>query len=589
MFLKSLYSEPLGLFRSGKPEHPYTIVFKEGFNFIFGQKDSSDSKDPLNGLGKSTLADLIDFCLLAEFNSKNSRFYKEKNRLENYKIVLEFEINGIPYIIKRNPKYLEFGKLGEEQEIELKDAKSALFQLIFKNPNYEGILDEKWYRSLMSFFLKIHKKKKGEFTDPIGFRTTNNSLNELNQYHFCLLGLDNHLICENFELQKDVKDRNTAISQVKRLVEKNYNLNINQIDSQLSKFRNEVKKTKTAIDGFELAEQHKDAESKLNELTASIKIASEQNFWMRKKIQSYRESFEIKDNISDSKIKNIERLYEELNFNLKGVISKSLKDAVDFRKKIAYSREEFLKEEITEVEVKILDNEKEINDLDKQRQKLFSLLKSKEAFKDLTEAFYYLGEKEKEISDLEGKIKIYRDLQDEKVAFDAKDAILKQNITSFLEGIQDKVDAFDKLFSEVYNNIYPESQSSGFSITPDYGVSKVNINISFDKEESKAWNKGRTLIYDISVMINAIRNHIPIPNFLLHDGIFDGMDKSQFVALYHFIQNLQQQGCRFQYIVTMIEEGQLKGNFGDTDDLTVEKIAETAIAVFTPSQTLWVD
>ena len=242
MFLKSLYSEPLGLFRSGKPEHPYTIVFKDGFNFIFGKKDDSDSKAPLNGLGKSTLADLIDFCLLAEFSSKNSRFYKEKHRLENYKIVLEFEINGVPYIVKRDAKYLEFGKLGEESEMELKEAKSALFQLIFQNPNYEGILDEKWYRSLMAFFLKIHKKKKGEFIDPIGFMTANNKLNELNQYHFCLLGLDNRLICENFELQKNVKDRNTAINQVKRLVEKNYNLNINQVDSQLSKFRNEIKK-----------------------------------------------------------------------------------------------------------------------------------------------------------------------------------------------------------------------------------------------------------------------------------------------------------------------------------------------------------
>ena len=310
---------------------------------------------------------------------------------------------------------------------------------------------------------------------------------------------------------------------------------------------------------------------------------------MRKKIQSYRGSFELKDNISDSKIKNIERLYEELNFSLKGVISKSLKDAVDFRKKLAYSREEFLKEEIVEIEANISKNEKEINDLDQQRQKLFLLLKSKEAFKDLTEAFYYLGEKEKEISDLEGRIKTYRDLQDEKVAFEAKDAVLKQNITPFLESIQDKVEAFDKLFSEVYNILYPESQSSGFSITPDYKINKVNINISFDKDESKAWNKGRTLIYDIAVMINAIRNHIPMPHFLIHDGIFDGMDKSQFVELYHFIQNLQQQGCKFQYIVTMIEEGQLIGNFGDTDDLTVDKIAETAIAVFTPSQTLWID
>jgi hypothetical protein len=31
----------------------------------------------------------------------------------------------------------------------------------------------------------------------------------------------------------------------------------------------------------------------------------------------------------------------------------------------------------------------------------------------------------------------------------------------------------------------------------------------------------------------------------------------------------------------------LKGNFGDTDDLTVENITEEAIAVFTPNKKLW--
>ncbi len=201
MLLKRLYSEPPGLFRSGKPEHPDTVLFKEGFNFIFGKKDSSESKEPLNGIGKSTLADLIDFCLLADFNAKNKRLYKEKSRLEGYKIVLEFEVNHIDYIIKRSTtdKNIEFGVLYQEEEIPLKDVKTKLFQVIFNNPDYEGVADEKWFRSLLSFFLKIHKKKKGEFVDPVNFLTQSNSMSEINQYHFFLLGLHNKLICKNFE------------------------------------------------------------------------------------------------------------------------------------------------------------------------------------------------------------------------------------------------------------------------------------------------------------------------------------------------------------------------------------------------------
>jgi len=112
MFLKRLYSEPPGLFRSGKSEHPDTVVFKDGFNFIFGKKDSSESKEPLNGIGKSSLADLIDFCLLADFGSKNKRLYKEKDRLKGYKIILEFEVNGVDYIIKRSATDKKMWKSG---------------------------------------------------------------------------------------------------------------------------------------------------------------------------------------------------------------------------------------------------------------------------------------------------------------------------------------------------------------------------------------------------------------------------------------------------------------------------------------------
>lgn len=592
MLLKRLYSEPSGLFRSGKPEHPHTIVFKDGFNFIFGKK--GDSENSMNGLGKSTVCDLIDFCLLADFNSKNSRFFQERKRLEKYTIILEFEISNNIYIVKRstaNHLSVIFGLIGREKAIDLKDAKNEFLNIIFKNPNYTGKLNELSYRTLISFFMKVHKKKnaKNEFSDPINFLTSNSTTYELLPYHFFLLGFDNTLLFENLNLQKNAKDRQKVITQVKKLIESNYNLNIKQVDAQLSMLRNEAKRFKTAVDAFKLAEQHKDVENKLNELTERIKYLSEENFWLSKKVKSYKESYELKDTISDAKIRNIEKLYSELNDVFQKIISKSLKDAVDFRKKIAQSREEFLKEEIQELEATIKRQEKEIETLDTERQKLFRLLKSKEAFEDLTEAFYLLGEKEKQVFDLEGKIKIYNDLQKQKTESDAKNLELKQQVAELVENLNDEISAFEALFSEVYQAIYPESKDSGFSLRADYeGKNKVDINISFDKDESKAWNKGRTLVYDIAIMINTIKKSINAPKFLIHDGIFDGMDKSHFVSLYHYVQGLQMQGQKFQYIVTMIEEGQLSENFGKTDELQPENIAEQAIVVLSKEKPLWI-
>ncbi len=587
MFLKKLYSEPSGLFRSGKPAHPHTIVFKEGFNFIFAKKDGVINES-LNGLGKSTVCDLIDFCLLADFSSRKQRLHKEKNYLENHKIVLEFEINNIEYIAKRsvdNANRVVFGKRGKEREFDLKDAKRLLFEIIFDDTKHE-----KWYRSLMSFFLKIHDrmKEKEEFADPIKFLTSNNNISEVNQYHFFLLGIDSTLLSENFELQKKILESDKGIKVVKHLVENTYNINIKNSDAVLSKNRNELQKIKTAIEAFKLADHHKEVENTLNKLTLEIKVLQEHNYFDERKVSSYKESYELKDTISDNAIRNIGKLYGELNANLKDTITKSLEEAVQFRKQIAASREDFLKEEIKELESNIKSKTKQIQELDEQRQKLFLILKSKEAFNDLTEAFFFLSEKEKEISDLESKTNTYKDLETQKQLDKQRDNTLGLEMQTFIEKAKIQIDRFEKIFSEVYNKIYPESNSSGFSIASNFGVHKVNILINFEKEESKGWNKGRTLVYDIAIMLNAIKNNLPVPHFMIHDGIFDGMYEGQFVGVYHYIQNLQKTGTVFQYIVPMMEEGVLNGNFDDTDDLTVEKITEMSIVTLTPNLPFWV-
>lgn len=540
------------------------------------------------------VCDLIDFCLLADFSNKNPRLFKEKQRLEQYTIVLEFEIAGNTYLIKRDIKKsssITLVCMGEENNFKIEEAKSELFKIIFNNSTYNGKLKELSYRYLVSFFMKIHKKKnlKGEFIDPINFLTANNAIYELLPYHFFLLGFDNTLLCENLGIQKDVKKRQTAISQVKKLVEDNYNLNIKQIDNQLSKLRNDAKKIKMAVEAFKLAEQHKDIEGKLNELTSEIKRFSEHNFWLSKKLKSYKESYELKDGLSETKIRNLDKLYTELNDIFKDKISKSLIDAINFRKQVAQSREEFLKEEIQELEITIKQQQRKIEELDIERQKLFNFLKSKEAFNDLTEGFYLLGEKEKEIADLEGKIKTYNDLQKLKIESDTRDLQLQQKAVVLIDSLKNEIDAFESLFSEVYQAIYPQSESSGFSIKADYSKNKVDVSISFEKEGSKGWNKGRTLVYDIAIMLNLIQKDINTPRFLIHDGIFDGMDKAHFVALYHYVQGLQDKGIKFQYIVTMIEEGQLSENFGKIDELTPDKIAEQAIVVLSKRKPLWID
>jgi uncharacterized protein YydD (DUF2326 family) len=532
MFLKKLYSEPPRLFQP--------VEFKNGINFIFGKKHTlRDTKESLNGIGKSTLLDLIDFCLLSDFSKKNTRLYKEKKRLTNHKIVLEFEIQGIHYLIKRTvdkPRDIEFGLFEQTPKvIKIDELKEKLFGLIFDNPNYSGKLNSSWYRKLMLFFLKIHKRQRGQFLDPIKYLSSEAGKEiELNQYHFFLLGIDNTLLCRNYDAQQGVTERNTAIREVKRLVEHNYQIDIKNVDSEINKLERTINKIKKIIESFQLAEQYDDVEAQANLLTRQIKELSAQNFWDNKKIEAYQESFELKDILDTRKINQIKKLYSETNSLLGENIGKSLAEAVQFRKQLASSREEFLSDEINALQTEIKKRREKIKQLDEERAKLFLFLESKEAIKDLTGAFYNLAETKTKLSELESKVKTYHDLQKEKADWELKDKEINREILEYVDVIKPKLSSFYDILSSVYNDIYPKNQDNlSFSVSP----------------------KPRT---------NA------------------KLDKAHFIELYNLIENTLSQGIKFQYIITLNEEGTLNQNFGDFEKINTDKIEKEAITVLTP-------
>ncbi|MBI5122798.1 DUF2326 domain-containing protein [Candidatus Roizmanbacteria bacterium] len=587
MFLNKLYSEPAGLFD--------LIEFKEGINIIFGKKDShSDAKKSLNGIGKSTTLDLIDFSLLSSFTKEhNSRLYsaKEKGLLKNYSIVLEFEINNDDYIIKRNfekPNEIIFGKTGALEAYTYTDLKTKLCSLIFHTEQYVGKYSNTWLRSLLPFFIKIQKHKKEKFLDPIRY-IKEKSIAELNQYHFLFMGIDNTYISQNYLIQENLKQKIPALKEVKRLVQEAYNVeDIGDTRNEIDKLNRDIEKLEVAIQQFQLEDQYKDTELEANVLTKEIKDKWFENFSDRKKIVSYKESFNLDTTLSPRDLKKIQSLYDEANELLGNNIKKTLEQAISYRKQLSESRKEFISQEIKNLESKVDGREAEIINLSKKRAELFDFLGVKEAIKDLTEAFSMLSEKKGEVSDLEAKLKTYDTLEFEKLDLEKEEKLLEIEIKKFISEIQTlQVPDMSKIFLDIYNSIYPEAKDPLFSINENFNMdAKIEIKIEFPAMFSKGKNQGRTLVYDLAVLFHAIEKNITCPRFLIHDGIFDGMDKAHLVHLYEYLED-KKTTKKFQYIITLNEEGTLTGNFGSADKINPENIAKEAIIVLTPSKKLF--
>lgn len=582
MYLTKLYSEPKGLFQE--------VEFKNGVNFIYGKKEFGEPKDSINSIGKSTFLDLLDFCLLASYQkSSNPRLFSASGITDEFKIVLEFKIGDKPFIIKRstkNPREVEFGPTHEPFLYPIERVKEALCNLVFKRDEYPGHFSSKWFRSLMNFYLKIQKFKKAEFLDPIKY-IGELSETELNVYHLYLLGLNNSIAYENLNKRTDLKRLKPAIKEIDRLLKEKYDLsNISETNSNINKLKIEIKKLDKAIDTFKLGEQYKDAEREANKLTHSIKDRWFQNFSDKKKIEAFESSFNLQATISVTKIKN---LYKEVSELFSIEIKKTLDDALKFRKELSESRRSFLLDEINGLKESIQNREKEIAQYEEQRAKYFNFLATEKAIKDLTEAFSIVSEKRQVLSDLEGNVKVYNDLITEKAEIELEIKRIETESLVFLNELGEAISEMYELFSDIYSNVYnKESVESVFEIKYLKNTDRfIDINIAVPDMFGKGKNQGRTLIYDLFVLINSFKLSNRFPKFLVHDGIFDGVDKAHFVSVYEYIQNLAQNGAEIQYITTINEEGSLSEKFGNADAVTPDKIESEAILTLSSNRKLF--
>jgi len=583
MLLHKLYPEPLDLFE--------TVKFKNGVNFIFAKKDKdSDTKKSLNGVGKSLLLNFLDYALLSSTTS-HIRSAKENNDISKYSIVLEFKIEKKLFTLKRSLKEENVISVEPEKESAIKfestkEAKQYLCDLIFKNEKYEGNYYNTWLRKLIPFFIKKQSSRKRlEFSDPVRY-ISEPPETELISYHLFLMGIKNSLFWKNFQINLDLKRKIPALREVKEFITDTYGLKkISQAENQIDKLKNEVGQYEKNIEKFQLADQYKNIEEESNQLTTKIKDLWYKNHLDAKKIESYKESYRLGDSIKTKKIMN---LYSELNELLASNIKKTLDDAIAFRKNIADSRKEFLSSEIKNTKAVMQNRENELKKLESERAKLFKFLEAKEAIKDLSEAYLDLSRKTTKLNDLEGRIKTYRDLESEVTERKAEITNLYVEITTFIKDIKPEISDFRNVFFNVHDSIYPENKNgnSGFTFEADDGKdSKVNMNIYLPAGLSKGKNKARTLIYDLSILLNGIYKNINMPRFLVHDGIFDGMDKAHFISLYEYLEEKSKEQP-FQYILTVNQEGTLSEEFGNADKVNPEKMGEEAIITLTPSKKL---
>jgi len=149
-------------------DHPSfkEIEFEPGFNIILAERTKeSTKKDSRNGLGKSTLIEIIHFCL-----GGNKGETLSKPHLDNWTFTLDLDLNEKRYSITRNtastkitiegdcsnwPIKPTIDKKTEKQIMSRNEWTKILGILIFDlQPMYDEYKYTPTFRSLISYFIR---------------------------------------------------------------------------------------------------------------------------------------------------------------------------------------------------------------------------------------------------------------------------------------------------------------------------------------------------------------------------------------------------------------------------------------------------
>ena len=337
----------------------HTVTFKTGLNVILAERsEDSTKKDTRNGVGKSTLIEIIDFCLGASV-SKGKGKGLSIEPLKGWEFTLEITLAGNRVKVTRaidNPnRFVIDGST--KGWIDQPDPDSNSGECIFKPDRWKALLgwalfdipnlDESHkykpsFRSLISYFIRSDVES---YNDPFKHISHQQPWNMQLHVGF-LLGLN----WENASKWQVLKDRENGIKALKAAIKtgaiEGILGSIGDLETQLIQIENQTNASERALQTFKIHSQYESVQRDADRLTKSIHDLVNRNVVENRRLARYEES--VKDEAPPSDT-SLEELYEESGLVFRDTVKQTLEKARNFHHKIISNRRNFLEREIESI------------------------------------------------------------------------------------------------------------------------------------------------------------------------------------------------------------------------------------------------
>lgn len=557
------------------------IEFTNGLNIIKAEeaKDSGD-KDTRNGVGKSTLINIIHFCLGSNLDKK----LKNIEEIKDWVFTIELDICNEKITASRAIDHQSIIKIiGNTDEFPIKPDQDPDDEFLFyTNKNWKELLGKclfgleksgttKYspsYRSSISYFIR---RRRTAYDDPFKQNPQQQTVDWKINTAF-LLGLNWKPVSEDQELlnkEKSIKFLDTTIKE--GLLPDRGELEVERINLE-----KEVTTEEDALSTFQVHPQYKKMEEDATKLTKEIHEISNELILLNLKLEKYEESIST-EYFPEPKL--LEDLYEEAGIIFPDNIKRSLEEANEFHNNIIRNRREFLQTEILELKMDISNFQDARNKKTNQRAIILDVLNKYGALEEYTLLQSRLAEKLQMLNEIKYKINEINRITVEKNQIKEQKIVLE---AKFLRDYEESRPNWEKavlLFNENSISLYNEQGFLLINVT-DKGYT---FEVDIQRDGSEGIDKMKIFCYDLMLVELQSQQEGNI-DFLIHDSIiYDSVDTRQ-RALAIQLAHKKAIENNFQYICALNSDMIPYNSF--SDDFDVEKFVRLSLTDNDPSDFL---
>lgn len=532
----------------------HAVEFTTGLNVIVAERTSaSTQKDTRNGLGKSSLIEIIDFCL-GSSGMKGEGLCIEP--LADWAFTIDITIAGQRVKATRAteaPKQIvidgstsgwieqpDIDKTTQRRLFSVERWRQVLGWAFFGLPKSEDVHKYKpSYRSLISYFIR---QGPDAYSDPFSHYRQQKTW-DIQLHIGFLLGL-NWEYAAQWQGFKDQKDALTAISQaIKTGAMEGALGSVGELEAERVQLETQVEREARALANFKVHPQYETVQQEADRITASIHGLTNQNVAARRHLARYKESVADEKPPTDGAL---ELVYEETGLVFPEAVKRTLAEAKEFHRRIVENRKAFLETEIQRLESVISERDGQIKEQTDARALSLEVLRTHGALQEMTmmqekhlEAKGRLERVRSRIMEIKDNTSRKRDIR-----------VAKEELAKIADrDHEQRREVWSKavrLFNEISQALYKSPGCLVINITE----TGFKYGVEIERSGSEGIGKMKVFCFDLMLLqlVPFMSRHI---DFLIHDSVlYDGVDSRQrALAIERAAQVTQAQGT--QYICTL--------------------------------------